>query len=78
MKVAVSLPDPVFDAAERLAQRMRVSRSQLYARALEEYVAQRQDRRVTESLDAVYAQAVEPLDPALAKAQAAAMRDEAW
>ena len=38
MKVAISLPDPVFDAAEKLASRMQVSRSQLYAQAIAEFV----------------------------------------
>ena len=48
MKVAISLPDPVFASAEKLARRLRVSRSQLYAQALEEYLAKRQDAHVTE------------------------------
>lgn len=78
MKVAISLPDPVFSAAEKLAQRLRVSRSQLYAQALEEYLAKRQDVLVTERLNAVHAMAQEPLDPALAAAQLKAIGREAW
>jgi metal-responsive CopG/Arc/MetJ family transcriptional regulator len=78
MKVAISLPDPVFAAAEQLARRLRVSRSQLYAQALEEYLAKRQDSRVTERLDAVYAAGQEPVDPALAAAQLGAVGREAW
>lgn len=78
MKVAISLPDPVFSAAEKLAQRLRVSRSQLYAQALEEYLGKRQDVLVTERLNTVYATAQEPLDPALAAAQLEAIDREAW
>lgn len=78
MKVAISLPDPVFFSAERLAARMQVSRSQLYAQALEEYLARRQDSMVTEQLDAVYAVTQEPLDPALDAAQRDAIDHEAW
>jgi metal-responsive CopG/Arc/MetJ family transcriptional regulator len=78
MKVAISLPDPVFAAAEQLARRLRVSRSQLYAQALEEYLAKRQDSRVTERLDAVYAAGQESVDPALAAAQLGAVGREAW
>jgi len=78
MKVAISLPDPVFLAAERLASRLRVSRSQLYATALEEYVAGHDDARVTEQLDAVYDATASTLDPALAAAQARVLDDEAW
>lgn len=78
MKVAISLPDPVFLAAERLAQRLGVSRSQLYATALEEYVAEHDDARVTEQLDAVYEVSSSRMDPGLAAAQARTLDDEAW
>jgi hypothetical protein len=30
MKVAISVPEPIFDAAERLAKQRRVPRSQLF------------------------------------------------
>jgi metal-responsive CopG/Arc/MetJ family transcriptional regulator len=78
MKVAISLPDRVFSAAEKLAQRLRVSRSQLYAQALEEYLARRQDSHVTECLDAVYATWQELVDPALSISQLEAVGREAW
>lgn len=38
MKVAISLPDPVFRDAETLARRLRKSRSKLYAEAIADYV----------------------------------------
>ena len=37
MKTAISLPDELFAAAEKLAERLGVSRSQLYATALAEH-----------------------------------------
>ena len=39
MKMVVSIPDDVFEKAERLARRMKKSRSELFSRALSEYVA---------------------------------------
>ena len=66
------------DNWRELAARMRVSRSQLYAQALEEYLARRQDSMVTEQLDAVYAVRQEPLDPAFDAAQRGAIDHEAW
>lgn len=78
MKVAISLPDPVFDAAEKLAHRLRVSRSQLYAQAIEEYLSKRQDSLVTERLNAVYDVERQPVDPALVAAQLGAIGHEAW
>jgi len=51
MKTAVSIPDDVFEEAERLASRLQTSRSQLYARALAEFVARHDDDRVTALMD---------------------------
>ncbi|MFC5581047.1 CopG family transcriptional regulator [Rhodanobacter terrae] len=78
MKVAISLPDPVFSAAEKLAHRLRVSRSQLYAEAIEEYLGKRQDSMVTEQLNAVYTTVQEPVDSALTVAQLGVIGHEAW
>jgi metal-responsive CopG/Arc/MetJ family transcriptional regulator len=78
MKVAISVPDPVFSAAEKLAHRLRISRSQLYAQAIEEYLGSRQDSLVTERLNAVYAAEQDPIDPALVSAQFGVIGREAW
>lgn len=51
MKTAVSLPDPVFEAAEKLAKRMKLSRSALYARAIEDYVLRSEPDDVTEEIN---------------------------
>ena len=53
MKVAVSIPDPVFAEAELLAKRFRTSRSELYARALNAYVESHAEDRVADSWNAV-------------------------
>jgi predicted transcriptional regulator len=53
MKVAVSIPDPVFTKAEALAGRLRTSRSELYARALAAYVDRHAAEDVTAALNAV-------------------------
>lgn len=74
MKVAVSIPDPLFQAAEDLARRQRRSRSDLYARALEHLLAQEGDDEVTARLDAVYTTDGGALDPGMAIAQAHALR----
>ncbi len=59
MKVAISVPDPVFRQAESVARRLRIPRSQLYARALELFLRQQRRPDVTQRLDAVYG-AAEP------------------
>ena len=53
MKVAVSIPDPIFADAELLARRLNSSRSELYARALRAFVSTHQSDRITEALNAV-------------------------
>jgi len=51
MKTAVSIPDDVFEEAERLAQRMKKSRSELYSRAIADYVARPAQDHVTEAMN---------------------------
>jgi metal-responsive CopG/Arc/MetJ family transcriptional regulator len=53
MKTAVSIPDEIFEEAERLAERLRTSRSRLYSQALREYVRRHTPDHVTESLNRV-------------------------
>ena len=77
MKVAVSIPDAVFNAAEELAARRQCSRSSLYAQALERLLAEADSDDVTARLDAVYAEERSGLDPALRDAQAQALA-EPW
>ena len=53
MKTAISVPDDVFEGAERLARREGRSRSEVYSAALREYVARHSPDEVTEALDRV-------------------------
>jgi metal-responsive CopG/Arc/MetJ family transcriptional regulator len=78
MKTAISLPDELFKAAETLAGRMGVSRSRLYANALEEYLNRHQARRVSERLDAVYGAESSALDPSIAAAQVKVVKRTDW
>lgn len=69
MKTAVSIPDPLFAAADDLARRLGISRSELYARALARELASESDDSVSERLEAVYGQVDSELDPEIAAAQ---------
>jgi len=57
MKVAISIPNDVFEDAERLADRMQASRSQLYARAVAEFLARHDEEHVTAAMDSAIEQA---------------------
>lgn len=78
MKVAVSLPESVFRAAEHLAQRMKKPRSRLYAEAIAEYVGKHDSSAVTERLNAVYGAESSSVDTALQHAQAKTLSHETW
>jgi metal-responsive CopG/Arc/MetJ family transcriptional regulator len=77
MKTAVSIPDPIFEAADRLARRRRISRSELYAEALAKLLDSDESTEITERLDDVYAEGQSGLDAGLAALQALAI-DEDW
>ncbi len=51
MKVAVSIPDAVFAEAEHLAKELKASRSEIYSRALAEFLGRHAPDRVTQSLN---------------------------
>jgi hypothetical protein len=78
MKTAISIPDPIFQAAEEYAQEQGMSRSELYARAIEHYLQQHRYQGVTETLDQLYATDPSPLEPDLKAAQSKALNEDAW
>ena len=78
MKVALSIPDDLFESAETLSKRLGVSRSRLYATALADYVARHRGRKTTERLNAVYASEPGRLDPAVRRAQRRSLKTETW
>jgi metal-responsive CopG/Arc/MetJ family transcriptional regulator len=78
MKTAISLPDDLFDAADSLADRLGLSRSELYARAVAEYVAKHRDEDVTAQLNKVFADEASGLHPSLRGAQTRSLRSSEW
>ena len=78
MKTAVSLPDALFRSAEAAARKLRVSRSQLYATALREFLERRRNKNVTERLNEVYSKEPATLDPVMNAAQLRALKNDPW
>jgi hypothetical protein len=54
VKTAVSIQKPLFDRVEALARKMKISRSRLYAQALEEYILKHENRQLLERINAAY------------------------
>ena len=63
MKVAISIPDALFETAEQLAGRLAVSRTRLYTLALQDFVERHDDETITAKLNEIYATEPAALDP---------------
>ncbi|MFM7736284.1 MAG: CopG family transcriptional regulator [Alphaproteobacteria bacterium] len=78
MKTAISVPDDVFEAAERQARRMRVSRSQLYSEALSELLARHGSDEVTDAMNDVVDRLQEPSGEFVAAAARRVLGKTEW
>ena len=76
MKVAVSIPDDVFETAEAVSKRLGVSRSRLYATALAEFLSKHRSRKVTAQLNAVYGAEDSRLAPEVRRLQRRSLERE--
>jgi len=56
MKTAISLPDSLYEAAEKTAKIMGLPRSQLFAKALEEFISHHNKENITNKYNEVYSQ----------------------
>jgi predicted transcriptional regulator len=77
MKTAISIPDRVFQDAERLAERLRKSRSQMYSEAIAEYVA-RHEPDLTAQINAVCEEVDTRPDPFVAEAARRILQRSEW
>ena len=74
VKTGVSLDAELFEAAERLAQELHLTRSGLYARALEVLIEQHQSQKLLDELNAAYGGPPDPEDEALLRGIRRTMR----
>jgi len=79
MKTAISIPDDVFAGAEKLAQRTKRSRSDIYAAAVREYLARHSVDAVTEAMNSVMEQVGGTLpDPFVSRAARNTLQQVEW
>jgi predicted transcriptional regulator len=78
MKAAVSIPDEVFEEGERLARRLQTSRSQLYARALADFVVQHGEDKVTAGMNRVLEDVGVEVDDFTRRAARRTLRQVEW
>ena len=55
IKTAISIHKSLFEQAEKIARKMKVSRSRLFALALEDYIHREQNRELLTKINAAYA-----------------------
>ena len=78
MKAAVSIPDDVFTKADKLAKRLHTSRSDLYSRALAEFIARHSPDEVTDTLNRIAERVDTSIDPAFKAASRRSLRKVEW
>ena len=80
MKTAISIPDDVFEGAERTASALGPSRSELHAAAVREFVERYRSADVTERLDRIYGEddSLSRLDERLQTLQTYSLGRDDW
>lgn len=79
MKTAISIPDPLFKKAEKVAKELGISRSQLYSEAVEEFIQIHSSDSITRTLNEVYQKEESTLDPVLYALQLGSMpKEDKW
>ena len=58
MKTAISIPDNLFNDAEITARQLGLARSQLYVKALKEFIEHHNKDKITEKLNSFYSNSV--------------------
>ena len=78
VKTAVSMPDELFERAEAAARRLRVSRSELYAKAIAEFLKKQDGHAITDRLNDAYAGHPAKLDSSLQHSQLISLTKDDW
>ena len=78
MKTAVSIPDEIFESAERLARRTKKSRSRLFSDAVREYLARHAPEEITAAMDRVCAELGDSEDEFVASAARRILKQSEW
>ena len=78
MKTAISIPDKLFFAADQYAKSYGVSRSQLYAKAVAQFLEQQPSDRITKQLNEVYSSEHDKLNEIFSTMQFTSIEKEEW
>lgn len=78
MKTAISIPDSVYKAAEKLAAHLGMTRSALYTKAINKFLLEYRNDRILEKLNEIYEKESSNFDPVLEKMQTISIEEDKW
>jgi antitoxin MazE6 len=78
MKTAISVPNDVFELSERLAKKLKVSRSQIFAMGVRKLGEEYDDDEITAKLDEFYSKEKAEIDPVIMKMAALSLPKDEW
>lgn len=78
MKTAISVPDDVFELSERLAKKLKVSRSKIFAMGVKKLGEEYDDENLVARINAVCEKVDTSLDPFWRKKQARVLSKDKW
>lgn len=78
MKTAISIPNSLFERSERIAKQLGISRSELYTRALANFIRLYLREEITERLNAIYIVEDSSPDHVLSRLQWMSLPKEEW
>jgi predicted transcriptional regulator len=78
MKTAISLPDSIYSAAEKLAAHLGMTRSALYTKAIKRFLLDHRNDRITEKLNEIYEKETSRLESDFETMQLISMEEDKW
>ena len=80
MKTAISIPDDLFKSAEKLAGKLKITRSELYQRAIKDFLDENENKNITEKLNDIYKTESSKIDSVLYNIEYSSVKknNESW
>jgi predicted transcriptional regulator len=78
MEMTISIPRDIIQRADEIAQKLGLTRDELYTQALKRFLENYSDDEITRQLNEVHARVDSSLDPVLMRMQLTALDREQW
>ena len=78
MKTAISISDKLFKIAEKTAKKYGISRSNLFSKAIEEFINTHNPQDITNALNNIYENTNSQIDKTILEMQTNSIEQEDW